>query len=93
MVQFWNLPQYYEEYIYFKLDQKIDSSYPLHDIEEKYSKELAWTMCTNGLCIELALVTTFSSALHRDASSVYILFDETEGRKVVNSGFLLIFHG
>lgn len=48
-------------------------------------------MFTQGLCFDRDLVKLFRSKPHRDASSVSSLFDETEGRKVLKSGFVLNF--
>lgn len=63
------------------------------NISEKYSKYIAQSMHVQGFHHELGLMTVlFYAELYSDSSSPFCLFDETEGRKVVESvfGFILL---
>lgn len=71
--------------------QIVDQMYPLHDICKKHLKDLTKSIntlgCHNVLCLTTEL---FSAYLNSEASSVSSRFDETEGQKVMKSGFVSI---
>lgn len=90
-LQLLKLSQYYYVGIDSKLDHIVDPVYPLHNICEKHSNDLADSMCQQRYHHGLGLMTVvFSAEPNREASSVSSSFHEMEGGEVLKSGFVFI---
>lgn len=91
-VQLLKLCRRYYEDRYLKLDEIVDPVYPLWNVFDEHSKDLAELMDQQGWHYGLGLMTVlFSPNRKSEASSVYRLFNETEGQKVVKSDLSILF--